>query len=89
MTPEQRERLVRASQRMTPEQRRAVTDGLATMNKLPVERKGPVRRELNSLRGMTPEERVSRLEGDEFKAKFNAEERQLLGDLAKAIPAEK
>jgi hypothetical protein len=45
-----------------------------------------LRRELAELRAMSPAERQERLESDEFKSRFSAAEREIIEDLAQALP---
>jgi hypothetical protein len=58
------------------------------INQMPQERKVAMRREMAELRRMTPEERDTRIESEEFKGVFSEDERKMIRELATLMPDE-
>lgn len=89
MTPDQRERLhrqVEAFQQLPPERQDAARKAFRRYNNLPPARQDMVRDELQTLRGMSPEERRARMDSDEFRGKFKRHEQKVLEELADIVP---
>ena len=85
LSPGEREKLFRAAENMTPDQRRAVRQNWQTFEGLPPQRKPVVRRELMRLRNMNSDDRDAHLASEDFKGRFDADERRLLTSLGKAL----
>lgn len=89
MTPEER---LRARQTLgefrglPPERQRRVRMLFGQFNSLPADRQPVLRNELAELRRMDPEESKARMNSEEFRSKFSAQEQRLLSDLTDALP---
>ena len=71
---------------LPPEQQTSARRAFRQFNQLPPERRRDLRLEMNSLRKLTEEERAARFNSEEFRNKFDANERGLVQDLAAALP---
>jgi hypothetical protein len=91
MSPEAKKRLREEFdqfQQLPPEKQETVRKTFRDFNQLPEERQPEVRRELQRLRRMTADERQSRLNSEEFRDKFNAEEQGMLETLSDLLGPE-
>jgi hypothetical protein len=68
------------------EKQRLLNQAINAAGRLPVDRRPLVRRELLSLRDLTPEDRAARLESADFKNTYTPEEQKILSDLANNLP---
>jgi len=88
MSPEERRKLgqqYEMFQQLPQERREQIRRLYRRFNDLEEERRPMVREEFQSLQTMTPEDRGSRINSDEFRNKYTAAEQQLLADLSKAL----
>jgi hypothetical protein len=74
-------------QKLPPERQNAIRRSFRRLNELDDDRKPVVRREVIRLRRLTPEERTSAMDSEQFRSRFNESERQLLFDLASSMPS--
>ena len=91
LTPKQRDQLGRnyeELQNLSPARRNQVRRLARQFNEIPEERKPMVRQELSELRQMNEDDRRARINSDEFRNKFTAPERQILGELSQALEPE-
>jgi flagellar motor switch protein FliG len=89
LSPEERAALserFRQFQELSPGERERMRRAFRRMNALGETDRRRLRRELAALRAMSPAERQERLESDEFKSRFSAAEREIIEDLAQALP---
>ena len=85
LSPDQRNRLsqqFRGFQQLPPEQRDGIRQAFKQLSTLSPDRRRAVRREVGELRTLTIEERQERLDSDETKQHFSADERAILSKLA-------
>jgi hypothetical protein len=71
---------------LPPEKQEAVRTNFRSFRNLPDDRRGPVREELRQLRGMSEEERKARMDTEEFRSKYSADERHILENLSTLVP---
>ena len=64
------------------EQQDAIRRSFRRLTELPQDRRPMVRREVVRLRQLTPEERASKMDNDDFRSRFSESERQIIQDLA-------
>ena len=89
MKPEERKGVTDRFDRfrdLPPEQQTSARRAFRQFNQLPPERRRDLRLEMNGLRKLTEEERAARFNSEEFRNKFDANERALVQDLAAALP---
>lgn len=89
MTPEEREKAIKSVEEfrsMPVERQQRVRELFAEFSKFPLRRRALMRREVAMLRNLEPEERRARINAEEFRSRFTAEENRLLADLAEALP---
>jgi len=67
-------------------QQKTARQAFRQFNQLPPERRREMRLEMAKLRGLNEEERAARLNSEDFRSKFDAQERGLLQDLATSLP---
>jgi hypothetical protein len=87
--PEERARLLnqwRQIASLTPERRELLSKQMQAFNELPEDRARAVRRALNQLSRLSPEEREARMASDGFKNGFSASEQQMISDIAANYP---
>jgi len=91
LPPAARERLFHQYQVLTGlpvEQQALISRQFQGFNQLPEDRRWPVGQELVRLHRMPQEERATRLESEDFAARYSPAERQILKDLALNLPPE-
>ena len=89
MTPEQRARLQQRYERFSelpPERQEAMRTGFHKFQALPADRQDAVREEIRYLRTMSESDRKARMNGDEFRSKYDKGEQQIIGDMTAALP---
>jgi hypothetical protein len=79
-------RQIRGLDSLTPPQRRLVFQQLNAFRQLPDDRIKPVRRELVQMTAMSEEQRNARINSDDFKKQYSAEEQAILSDLSRNLP---
>ncbi|HZT32573.1 MAG TPA: DUF3106 domain-containing protein [Bryobacteraceae bacterium] len=72
---------------LPPEKQDMVRRDIGKFMQLPDERRQTLSKEFEQLRGLPESERQTRLNSEEFKNKYNPEERQMLGDLSGVLAA--
>jgi hypothetical protein len=85
MNPANRERL-RNFENLPQEQRDSIRQSFRRMQELPAPRRVMVRRELQQLRGLTPEERETRLQSEGFRRRFDDTEQGIIRDTVANFP---
>jgi len=91
LPPAARERLFRQYQllkNLPVEQQALISRQFQAFNQLPDDRRWPVGQELIRLHRMPPEERATRLQGQDFGARYSPAEQQILRDLSLNLPPE-
>ena len=91
LPPAARERLFRQYQvlkGLPVEQQALVSRAFQGFNQLPEDRRWPVGQELIRLHRMPPEERATRLQSEEFAARYSPAEQHILKDLSLKLPPE-
>jgi hypothetical protein len=84
LPPEAKERLreqYREFQKLPVEKQDAIRRSFRQLGELPQDRRPMVRREVMRLRRLTPEERASRMDDENFRSRFSESERQIIRDL--------
>lgn len=71
---------------LPPERQQAMRKAYDKFSQQPPDRQEAIRQELNQLRGMTEEDRQTRLASRELKARFNKNERQMIGEMSGLLP---
>jgi hypothetical protein len=87
--PEERARLLnqwRQVAALTPEKREILDRQMKAFNTLPEDRAIAVRRALNQLSRLSPEEREARLASERFKSQFSETEQQMISYIAANYP---
>lgn len=85
---EERDRLQRRYERfnsLPPARQDLVRRQIQNFSQLPQDRRPEISREFDQLRRMTPEERNNRLGSDDFRGRFNSNEREILRDLSENL----
>jgi hypothetical protein len=72
----------REFQKLPAEKQDAIRRSFRQLTDLSQDRRPLVRREVMRLRRLTPEERASRMDNDNFRSRFSESERQIIQDLA-------
>jgi hypothetical protein len=73
---------------LPPEKQALLHRQINRFNAQPEDRRATMAEELLKLRAMSPQDRADRLSSDDFKSRFTADERQILGDLSENLPPE-
>jgi len=87
LSPDQKERLQQFHE-LPPEKQQAARRVFRDLNGLSTDRRQDVRRELVKLRRMTPEDREARFKSEEFRGRFNSDERDILQKMSGLFPNE-
>jgi uncharacterized protein DUF3106 len=85
LSPEAKERLreeYQQFQKLPVERQDSIRRSFRQLVALPQDRKPVVRREVVRLRQLTPEDRASKMDSDDFRSRFSESERQIIRDLA-------
>ena len=91
LPPAARERLFRQYQLLKDlpvEQQALINRQFQAFNQLPDDRRWPAGQELIRLHRMPPEERATRLQSEDFTARYSPAEQHILRDLALNLPSE-
>ena len=91
LPPEQRSNLGEQYRRLSelpPERQEVVRNAFKRFGNQPPERRQAMRQELRQLSDLSPEERQARLDGPEFRGKFNQHEQQIIKDMSHLLPPE-
>ena len=89
LPPAQRERLMQQYERfrqLPPERQQAIRKAMQRLQNQPPDRQQAIRQEINHLRAMPASEREEHLKSPEVKSRYNKHEREILADLAEALP---
>ena len=87
MPPAQKERLQRLWA-LPPERQQQVRQSIRDFSQQPLERRQAMRRQLNQMQSMTPEERSAYFNSPEFKSRFSPEEQEMMKNLREILPPE-
>ena len=91
LPPQEQERLKRqaeAFQRMPPQKQQLFRQGMRQFNLLPEARQASLKTELNTLGHLSDAQRRARMNSDEFRNKYTANEKQILDKLSSAYPVD-
>jgi hypothetical protein len=91
LSPQEQERLKRqaeAFQKMPLQKQQAFRQGMKQFNLLPEPRQTSLRGELNTLSHLSDAQRRARMNSDEFRNKYTANEKQILDKLSSAYPVD-
>ena len=91
MTPAQRKAVHESLARfdgLPPARKQQIRRVYNRFNNLPEDRKPVVREEFQRMQSLTADARRARMNSDEFRNKYNAQERALVAELSEALPRE-
>jgi hypothetical protein len=71
---------------LPPKERNEVRRSMNQLKDLPDDRKKAINRELQYMTGMSDEERLSHMNGEEFRNRYSSDDQQMIGNLAKILP---
>jgi hypothetical protein len=89
MSPEERERLAEQYEwfsNLPPEKQKAMRDAFRRYSDLPAARQDKVREEFRSMRELSESDRRERMESEEFRSRFNKDDRELLEEMTRSVP---
>ena len=84
-SPEQKARLQRLWA-LPPAQRQQVRQSMTDFSQQPQDRKQAMRRQLNQVQAMSPDERTSYFNSPDFKSQYSPEEQDMMKNLSTILP---